>query len=178
MPVNVWVFPRYAKVPVVLPVPPLATAKVPVSTIAPVVAVLGRSPVVPPEKEDTPAPDTAFVTNAVVAICVVFVPAVAVGARGVPVRVGLADNTTDPEPVDVVTPVPPLATFSVPAKVMAPVVAVEGVKPVDPAENDDTPAPDTAAVTNAVVAIWVVFVPGDAVGAAGTPVKVGLASGA
>jgi hypothetical protein len=104
-----------------------------------------------------------------------FVPAVAVGARGVPVRVGDADNTTDPEPVDVVTPVPPLATFSVPAKVMAPVVAVEGVKPVDPAENDDTPDAPTAAWTNAVVASCPVFVPGDAVGADGTPVKVGLA---
>ena len=122
-----------------------------------------------------PTADTAVVTNAVVAICVVFVPAVAVGARGVPVRVGEADNTTDVVPVDVVTPVPPLATFSVPARVIAPVVAVEGVKPVEPAENEDTPAPPTAAVTNAVVASCVVFVPGEAVGANGIPVKVGLA---
>ena len=39
------------------------------------------------------APDTeltAVVTKAVVAICVVFVPAVAVGAVGVPVKAGLA----------------------------------------------------------------------------------------
>jgi hypothetical protein len=36
----------------------------------------------------------------------------------------------------------------------------------------------TAAVTNAVVAICVVFVPAVAVGAAGTPVKVGEAVGA
>lgn len=35
-------------------------------------------------------PPTAPVTNAVVAICVVLVPAAAVGAMGVPVRVGLA----------------------------------------------------------------------------------------
>ena len=33
---------------------------------------------------------TAAVTNAVVAICVVEVPVLAVGARGVPVRLGLA----------------------------------------------------------------------------------------
>ena len=37
---------------------------------------------------------------------------------------------------------------------------------------------DTAASTNAVVASWVVLVPGAAVGAAGTPVNVGEASGA
>ena len=49
-------------------------------------------------------------TNAVVASCVVLVPAVAVGAVGVPVKTGDADKTTDPVPVDVVTPVPPFAT--------------------------------------------------------------------
>lgn len=53
-------------------------------------------------------------TNAVVAICVLSVPTAAVGARGVPVKVGDADNTTEPEPVEEVTPVPPLATASVP----------------------------------------------------------------
>ena len=41
----------------------------------------------------------AEVTNAVVASWVVFVPAVAVGARGVPVNVGLTDITTLPVPV-------------------------------------------------------------------------------
>jgi hypothetical protein len=38
-------------------------------------------------------------TNAVVAICVVFVPTAAVGARGVPVKVGEAEKTTEPVPV-------------------------------------------------------------------------------
>ena len=122
--------------------------------------------------------EMAEVTNAVVAICVVLVAGAAVGANGTPVSVGEADNTTDVVPVDVVTPVPPLATLSVPAKVIAPVVAVFGVKPVDPAENEETPAPDTAFVTNAVVAICVVLVAGAAVGATGMPVKVGLLSGA
>lgn len=46
--------------------------------------------------------------------------------------VGDVDKTTDPEPVEDVTPVPPLATASVPATVTAPEVAVDGVKPVVP----------------------------------------------
>ncbi|NBS67371.1 hypothetical protein EBT31_00455 [bacterium] len=58
--------------------------------------------------------DTAVVTKAVVAICVVLVPAVAVVDSGVPVSVGEADKTTDPVPVEEVTPVPPLATGKVP----------------------------------------------------------------
>ncbi|MGU7844051.1 hypothetical protein ACV22V_31895 [Burkholderia sp. AW33-5] len=40
-------------------------------------------------------PVTAFCANAVVAICVVLVPAVAVGAAGVPVNVGDASNAYD-----------------------------------------------------------------------------------
>jgi len=40
--------------------------------------------------------------------------------------------------------VPPLATANVPANVTAPVVAVLGVNPVDPAENDVTPPPPVA----------------------------------
>jgi hypothetical protein len=42
-------------------------------------------------------------------------------------------------PLDVVTPVPPLATFRVPAKVTAPDVALDGVNPVVPALNVVTP---------------------------------------
>jgi len=44
-------------------------------------------------------------------------------------RVGLVDSTLLPEPVLVVTPVPPLVTPNVPARVTAPVVAVLGVNP-------------------------------------------------
>lgn len=44
----------------------------------------------------------------------VLVPEEAVGAAGVPVNVGEADSTVLPVPVDVVTPVPPLATGRVP----------------------------------------------------------------
>ena len=41
------------------------------------------------------APATAAATNAVEAICVVLVPAEAVGANGVPVRVGLLLSALD-----------------------------------------------------------------------------------
>ena len=55
-------------------------------------------------------------------------------------------KTTLLAPVDTVTPVPPLATASVPASVIAPVVALLGVRPVLPAENDVTPPVDAAHV--------------------------------
>jgi len=54
----------------------------------------------------------AAATKAVVAIWVVFVPEEAVGAKGTPVKVGLALNTVLPVPVEVVTPVPPEVTGS------------------------------------------------------------------
>jgi len=48
-------------------------------------------------------------------------------------------KTTEFAPLDDVTPVPPLATASVPARVIAPFVAVLGVSPVVPPENVKTP---------------------------------------
>jgi hypothetical protein len=178
------------------PVPPLDTPKVPASVTAPVVVVEGVSPVVPALKEVTPPPPPPPLasTNAVVAICVVFVPTLAVGAVGVPVSAGEADNTVfpvpvldvtpvpplatvkvpvvpatigrlvafvrvaaegvprlgvvkaglvlktfDPDPVEVVTPVPPLDTPKVPPSVTTPEVAVDGVSPVEPALKVLTP---------------------------------------
>ena len=63
-------------------------------------------------------------------------------AEGVPragvTSVGDVERTLFPEPVLVVTPVPPLATARVPASVTAPVVAVAGVSPVEPALNEET----------------------------------------
>ena len=41
----------------------------------------------------------AALTKAVVAICVVLVPAIAVGAKGAPVNVGETDKTKLPDPV-------------------------------------------------------------------------------
>ena len=60
--------------------------------------------------------------------------------------VGLVPRTVAPVPVDVVTPVPPLATARVPVSTIAPVVAVEGVNPVTPALKLVTPPPLLAAV--------------------------------
>ena len=50
-------------------------------------------------------------------------------------------KTTELAPLDEVTPVPPLATAKVPAKVIAPAVAVAGVKPVVPPLNVVTDTP-------------------------------------
>ena len=62
-----------------------------------------------------------------------------------------------PEPVTVIaalfdTPVPPLAAANVPATVTAPVVTLDGVRPVDPNEMELTPvpAPENCAQTIAV----------------------------
>lgn len=72
------------------------------------------------------------------------VPELKLPEAGVPsagvTSVGEFDNTTLPVPVDVVTPVPPLATAKVPATVTAPEVAVAGVKPVEPKLIVDTPS--------------------------------------
>ena len=62
-------------------------------------------------------------------------------------------KTTEFAPLDAVTPVPPLATAKVPAKVIAPDVALFGVKPVDPAENVLTKLPDKADVGMVVDAV-------------------------
>ena len=48
------------------------------------------------------------------------------------------------------TPVPPFAGLNVPATLTAPVVAVLGVKPVDPNDIDETPE-DAGAAQDAVV---------------------------
>lgn len=58
-------------------------------------------------------------------------PLVGVPSAGV-TSVGLVDSTLLPDPVLVVTPVPPLATAKVPATLTAPLVAVLGVSPVEP----------------------------------------------
>lgn len=109
-----------------------------------------------------------------VAVPVMFVPTKAEGVPNAGVtKVGLVDNTTLPVPVLVVTPVPPFATANVPLKVIAPAVAVAGVKPVVPPLNVDTPELLTTLFTNAVVAICVVSVPRVAVGAVGVPVSAG-----
>lgn len=94
---------------VVTPVPPLATGNVPVTPV-----VKGKP------------------------VKLVAVPLAGVPRMGL-TSVGLLDSTTLPEPVLVVTPVPPLATAKVPAKVIVPAAVMgppEVVRPVVP--------PDTA----------------------------------
>ena len=54
----------------------------------------------------------------------------AVGALGVPVNVGLVDNTTDPVPVDVLVPVPPLTILNGVVKLKVPEdIAVAVIEP-------------------------------------------------
>ena len=60
-------------------------------------------------------------------------------------------------PVSVVAPVPPFATFNVPARVTAPDVAVEGVNPVVPALNDVTGAVPLDAEVNLPCASTVIL---------------------
>ena len=130
---------------VVFPVPPLASGSVPVTPL------------------ERGKPVTLVIT-----------PLAGVPRAGV-TSVGLVDKTVLPVPVDDVTPVPPFATAKVPAKVTAPEVAVDGVRPVVPPENVFTVTiSPIRACTNAVFAICVVFVLLGAVGASGVPVKVGL----
>jgi hypothetical protein len=105
-----------------LPPPPAGVAQVP-SPLQNVVLdadvplfklVTGRFPVTPVDN----GKPVAFVN-----VTLVGVPKMGV------TRVGLVDNTLLPDPVLVVTPVPPLVTPNVPARVTAPVVAVLGVNP-------------------------------------------------
>ena len=101
-------------------------------------------------------PDRPVTTNAVVATCVVFVPNDAVGANGVPVNVGLANGAFSSRA---------LCNPDVFAIVRSPLAIVSCF-------------PESPFATNSVVATCVVFVPDAAVGAVGTPVKVGFANGA
>jgi len=106
----------------VMPVPPLATGKVPVTPV------------------DRGNP----------------VPLVNTTAEGVPrlgvVKTGLVDNTTLPVPVEVVTPVPPLATGNVP------VTPVVNGKPVALVRVPDAGVPRTGAVKVGLVRVLLVKV--------------------
>lgn len=73
------------------------------------------------------------------AVPVILVPTNALGVpRAGVTKVGLVDRTTEPVPVEVVTPVPPLATAKVPDKVIVPDVVIgppEVVRPVVPPDT-------------------------------------------
>ena len=105
---------------------------------------------------------TADVTNAVVAICVPFVPAGAVGAVGVPVSPGLARGALASNEV-----------VTVDAKFASSPSAVANSCSVFKRAGAVPERLSKALFTNSVVAICVVFVPLVAVGAVGTPLKAG-----
>jgi len=77
-------------------------------------------------------------TKAVVAICVELFVTSAVTAVGVPVNAGLVDNTTDPVPVAVLVPVPPLVIDNGVVKVNEVAVIVPVFNEVEEILPEDT----------------------------------------
>ena len=75
-------------------------------------------------------------------VALVSVTLVGVPKTGV-TSVGLVDKTTLPVPVLVVTPVPPLATASVPARVIVPELVIGPPLVVRPVDPPDTPTDET-----------------------------------
>ena len=71
------------------------------------------------------------------------------------VNVGLVDKTLLPLPVDVVTPVPPFATASVPASVIVPDVVIGPPDVVNPVVPPDTATDVTVPVPPAVAAMLI-----------------------
>ena len=97
------------------PVPPLPTSNVPVAFATGMFVVATRLP-------DVGVPRAGVIRVGLVMI-------------------GLVLRTTATVPVLSATPVPPLATASVPATVTFPPVDIEGVRPVDPKDIAVTPVP-------------------------------------
>jgi hypothetical protein len=92
-------------VEVVVPVPPLATGNVPVTFVAKFTKVVDVVPVPPLAIGKVPVtPVERGSPVALVSVTDVGVPKIGV------TNVGLVDRTVEPEPVEVVTPVPPEAT--------------------------------------------------------------------
>jgi hypothetical protein len=87
------------------------------------------------EEDEPPPPEDAIVMLPLAFVMVILLPAVSV------VRVNPVPLPMSSAPFDgvEVKPVPPFATAKVPASVIAPVVAVFGVRPVVPALNEVTP---------------------------------------
>jgi len=88
----------------------------------------------------------------------VITPEAGVPRAGV-TRVGDVLRTTDPEPVEEVTPVPPLATANVPARVTAPLVAEAGVSPVVPPAKVVTPVVDVSKVAEVGIVVELMVEP-------------------
>jgi hypothetical protein len=90
------------------------------SAVPPKSLVNFKIPFVVAVASDTDALVILAFTNAVVAICVELFDTSAVIAVGVPVNAGLVDNTTDPLPVALFVPVPPLVIANGVVKVNVP----------------------------------------------------------
>jgi len=129
--------------------------------------------------------DTAMSVYAVVEICVLLVPALAVGADGVPVNVGLTFSPCTNAVVATNTELSPytgVGAFTSPVNVGAAIGAAPVMSVTDSVTapvllaTDNTGADD---LTNAVVAIFVLTSPSlGLVTIAGTPVNNGLSIGA
>lgn len=103
-----------------------------------------------------PSPPATFCTNAVVAICVVFVPGAAVGASGVPDKVGLTANTLAPEPVSSVSAAAKFAEEGVAKNVATfadkPEIPVDTGKPVQLVRVPEVGVPKTGLIKVGVFA--------------------------
>ena len=122
------------EVNVVAPVPPLATGSVPVTLVVKLTNVVDVVPVPPLAIGSVP------VTPVVRGRPVAFVSVAEVGVPKIGVtNVGLVDNTLLPEPVEVVTPVPPFSTGSVPVTLVAKLTNVVDVVPVPPFATGSVP---------------------------------------
>ena len=131
----------------VTPVPPFANGNVPVTLVARFTYVVDVDPVPPLAIGKVPV--TPVVSGSPVQL--VKVPEEGVPKTGV-VSVGLVDKTTLPEPVEVVTPVPPLATGKVP---VTPVVKGNPVQLVKVPEDG---VPKTGVVSVGLVSVLLVSV--------------------
>ena len=146
--------------PLVNPVPPLATGSVPLTWLVRLtpesvppsvklpddvtvpVSVIPLTVPVPPTDVTVPLPVPAPRLARAVAASVAPVPPDATGNVPV-VKADVLVAYTAPPDVNDVNPVPPLVVATVPARVTAPVVAVDGVRPVVPPLMLVTPAEPT-----------------------------------
>jgi hypothetical protein len=111
----------------VVPVPPLAIGNVPVTLEAKLTNCVDVVPVPPLAIGSVPVtPVERGKPVALVNVTLEGVPSAGVTS------VGLLDNTTEPEPVEVVVPVPPFATGNVPVTLVAKLTKVVDVEPVPP----------------------------------------------
>ena len=118
---------------------PVRLVTVPLDGVPRALPLTTKEPAVPtltPRAVATPVPRPVMPVDTGSPVALVRVADDGVPRAGV-TSVGLFDRTTEPVPVDVVTPVPPLATASVPARVSVPEVVTgppEKVRPVVPPE--------------------------------------------